>query len=72
MLLNMQIISDLSQTLEYFLEDSWKTLRRLLEHSQKTLGKLLGKSSNVFYARRLPAKSSESLPKSSAQGGTKE
>ena len=40
--------SDLSQTLENLSEDSWKTLRRLL-----------GKSSNVFYARWLPAKSSE-------------
>ncbi|KAF3560235.1 hypothetical protein F2Q69_00015529 [Brassica cretica] len=53
--------SYLSQTLENFSEDSWKIL-----------GRLLGKSSNVFYARRLPAKSSGSLPKSYAQGGINE
>ena len=44
--------SDLNQTLENFSEDSWKTL-----------GRLLGKSSNAFYARRRPTKSSGSLPK---------
>ena len=44
--------SDLNQTLEDFSEDSWKTL-----------GRLLGKSSNAFYARRRPTKSSGSLPK---------
>ena len=43
--------SDLNHTLEDFLEDSWKTL-----------GRLLGKSSNAFYARRRPTKSSGSLP----------
>ena len=53
--------SYLSQTLKNFSEDYWKTLRRLL-----------GKYSNVFYARWLPAKSSGSLTKSPAQGGTKE
>ncbi|KAF3600473.1 hypothetical protein F2Q69_00036483 [Brassica cretica] len=53
------------------LEDSQKTLERLSEDSRKTLGRLLGKSSNAFYARRLPTKSSESLSKSSAQSGTK-
>ncbi|KAF3508960.1 hypothetical protein F2Q69_00003604 [Brassica cretica] len=42
----------LNQTLEDFSEDSWKTL-----------GRLLGKSSNAFYARRRPTKSSGSLPK---------
>ena len=52
--------SDLRQILEDFWDNSWKTL-----------GRLLGKSSNVFYARRLPTKFSESLPKSSAQSGTK-
>ncbi|KAG5414481.1 hypothetical protein IGI04_002048 [Brassica rapa subsp. trilocularis] len=46
---------------ENFSEDSWKTPERLL-----------GKSSNVFYARRLSAKSSGSLPKSFAQGVTEE
>ncbi|KAF3554956.1 hypothetical protein F2Q69_00013151 [Brassica cretica] len=51
--------------------DFGKLLRKLLEDYWKTLGRLLGKSSNVFYARRLPVKSSESLPKSSVQGGTK-
>ncbi|KAG5400289.1 hypothetical protein IGI04_014896 [Brassica rapa subsp. trilocularis] len=43
-----------------------KLLRRPLEDSWKTLGRLLGKSSNVFYVRRLPIKSSGSLSKSSA------
>ncbi|KAF3550315.1 hypothetical protein DY000_02004389 [Brassica cretica] len=42
----------LNQTLEDFSEDSWKTL-----------GRLLGKSSNAFYSRRRPTKSSGSLPK---------
>ncbi|KAL0747454.1 hypothetical protein Bca101_029456 [Brassica carinata] len=51
-----------------FSEDYWKNLI----NSRKTLGRLLEKSSNVFYARRLPTKSSGSLPKSSAQSGTKE
>ena len=50
---------DLSQTLKNFSEDSWKTLRRLL-----------GKSSNAFYAIRLPTKSSGSLLKSYAQSDT--
>ncbi|WZZ87930.1 hypothetical protein YC2023_116509 [Brassica napus] len=45
--------SDLSQTLKNFSKDSWKTL-----------GRLLGKSSNAFYSRILPMKSSGSLPKS--------
>ncbi|KAF2576684.1 hypothetical protein F2Q70_00002583 [Brassica cretica] len=45
--------SDLSQTLKNFSEDCWKTL-----------GRLLGKSSNAFYSRILPMKSSGSLPKS--------
>ncbi|KAG5375529.1 hypothetical protein IGI04_040125, partial [Brassica rapa subsp. trilocularis] len=49
---------NLSQTLEDFLEDPWKIFGKLMENSQKTLGR---KSSNVFYARRLPTKSSESL-----------
>ena len=49
----------LNQTLEDFSEDSWKTLERLL-----------GKSSNAFYARRRPTKSSGSLPKFSAQSYT--
>ena len=52
--------SDLKQILEDFLDNSWKTL-----------GRLLGKFSNVFYARRLPTKSSESLLKSFVQTGTK-
>ncbi|KAG5378126.1 hypothetical protein IGI04_025968 [Brassica rapa subsp. trilocularis] len=56
--------SDMSQTLEVFSEDSWKTLR----NSRKTLGK----TSNIFYARRLHTKSSRSLPKSYAQSGYKE
>ena len=53
--------------LEDFLENFWKTLR----NSRKTLGRLSKKSSNVFYARRLPTKSSRSLPKSYAQSGYK-
>ncbi|KAL0758495.1 hypothetical protein Bca101_074645 [Brassica carinata] len=52
------------------LDNSSKTLGRLSKDSRKTLGRLLGKSS-VCYSRRLPTKSSESLPKSSAQSGTK-
>ena len=44
--------SDLNQTLEDFLKDSWKILRGLLE-----------KSSNAFYARRRSTKSSGSFPK---------
>ncbi|CAN6840877.1 unnamed protein product [Brassica oleracea] len=51
--------SNLRQTLIDFSEDSRKT-------SQNTLCK----SSNAFYARRLPTKSSGSLPESSAQSGT--
>ncbi|CAN7072707.1 unnamed protein product, partial [Brassica oleracea var. botrytis] len=54
--------SDLSQTLE----DSRKTRKTL-----GRLGRLLGKSSNVFYAKRLPTKFSRSLPKFSTQSGTK-
>ena len=68
MFLNMQIFLDLSQTLEDFSENSWKILGRLLED-------FLG--SSIFYARRLPTKSSGSflkysgsLQKSSAQSGT--
>ncbi|KAL0658169.1 hypothetical protein Bca4012_078754 [Brassica carinata] len=52
----------------------WKTsgliLERLSEDSRKILGRLFGKYF-VFYARRLPTKSLESLSKSSAQSGTK-
>ena len=65
-------------TLEDFSEDSWKNLRNSqktigrLRNSQKTLGRLLEKSSNVFYARRLPTMSSGSLPKSFVQSGKKE
>ncbi|KAG5388816.1 hypothetical protein IGI04_030357, partial [Brassica rapa subsp. trilocularis] len=40
-----------------------------LEDSQKTFQNTLGKSSNTFYARKLPTKSSGSVPKSSAQSG---
>ncbi|WZY93133.1 hypothetical protein YC2023_065462 [Brassica napus] len=49
--------------------DFGKLHRRLLEDSRKTLGRLLGKSSNAFYARRLPTKSSGSLPKSYIKSG---
>ncbi|KAG5406882.1 hypothetical protein IGI04_013001, partial [Brassica rapa subsp. trilocularis] len=52
-------LSDLNQTLENFLKDSWKTL-----------GRLLGKSSIAFYARRRPTKFSGSLPKFPAQSYT--
>ncbi|KAF3488229.1 hypothetical protein F2Q69_00052176 [Brassica cretica] len=62
--------SDLRHILEDFWDNSSKTLGRLSKDSRKTLGRLLGKSS-VCYSRRLPTKSSESLPKSSAQSGTK-
>ena len=46
---------------DFFRSESYlgRILRRLLEDSQKTLERLLGKTSNVFYARRLPAKSWE-------------
>ncbi|KAG5397593.1 hypothetical protein IGI04_019407 [Brassica rapa subsp. trilocularis] len=47
-----------------------KKKKKLSKDFRKTLGRLLGKSS-VFYTRSLPTKSSESLPKSSAQSGTK-
>ncbi|CAN6890992.1 unnamed protein product, partial [Brassica oleracea] len=57
--------SDFGRLLIRLLEDSRKT-------SWETLGRLLEKSSNVFYARRLPTKSSGSLPKSSVQSDTKE
>ncbi|WZZ69941.1 hypothetical protein YC2023_081311 [Brassica napus] len=57
----------LKKSIEDFSEDFWKTFR----NSQKTLGRLPKKSSNVFYARRLPTKSSRSLPKSYAQSGYK-
>ena len=43
-------------------------LSKTLEDFSKTFGK----SSSVFYARKFPTKSSRSLPKSSAQSGTKE
>ncbi|KAL0660627.1 hypothetical protein Bca4012_097464 [Brassica carinata] len=66
-----QNFSYLRHILEDFWDNSWKTLGRLAKDSRKTFGILLGKSSNVFYARRLPTKSSESLLKSSAQSGTK-
>ncbi|KAL0673854.1 hypothetical protein Bca4012_001835 [Brassica carinata] len=49
-----------------------KVIDSTLLDSRKTLGRLLKKSSNVFYARRRPTKPSGSLPKSSAQSGTKE
>ena len=52
--------------------DFERFLRRLLKDSRKTLGRLIENSSNIFYARILPTKSSWSLPKSSAQSGTKE
>ncbi|CAN7090816.1 unnamed protein product, partial [Brassica rapa subsp. narinosa] len=49
-------------------------LRRLSkdfsEDFRKTSQNTLGKSSNAFYARRLPTKSSGSLPKSYVQSGT--
>ncbi|KAG5400246.1 hypothetical protein IGI04_014853 [Brassica rapa subsp. trilocularis] len=48
------------------LRDFERLLRRLSEDSRKTLRSLLRKSSNAFYAKRLPTKSSGSLPKSSA------
>ncbi|KAF2596817.1 hypothetical protein F2Q68_00008877 [Brassica cretica] len=67
----LENFSDLRQILEDFWDNSWKTLGRLSKDSRKTLRRLLRKSSNAFYARRLPTKSSESLPKSSAQSGTK-
>ncbi|KAL0652489.1 hypothetical protein Bca4012_095180 [Brassica carinata] len=71
-------LQEVFQSLKDFSEDSWKTLRNSretlgrLRNSRKTLGKLFEKSSNVFYARRLSTKSSESLPKSYVQSGTKE
>ncbi|KAL0771804.1 hypothetical protein Bca101_036955 [Brassica carinata] len=65
------LLPNVVQILDISESDFGKLLRNLLEDYWKTLGRLLGKSSNVFYGRRLPAKSSESLPKSSVQGGTK-
>ncbi|KAG5383670.1 hypothetical protein IGI04_035140, partial [Brassica rapa subsp. trilocularis] len=50
----------LRRLLDFFRSESdfERFLRRLLKDSRKTLGRLIGNSSNIFYARIFPTKSS--------------
>ncbi|KAG5401448.1 hypothetical protein IGI04_016055 [Brassica rapa subsp. trilocularis] len=56
----------MSTTKMFFISE--QTLKDFSEDSRKTSQNTLGKSYSAYYARRLPTKSSESLPKSSVQG----